>query len=665
MPHQGFRGGRRRLIPIRRHLATLVVTVAAVGVGVLAPQSTSVASAAAPTTWSVAPSPNYPGVGFLSQLDSVSCVGSAFCMAVGSAVNDGFIQTLGEEWNGSSWSLVTTPNPPSDNAADLQSVSCVSASYCVAVGYAGTTEGTASPLIEVWNGSTWSIYPAMLPLPPGGLWGQLYGVSCVSTSFCTAVGTWETGAQVPTAYAVTSNGGTWSLSGALAEGNSQVLGSVSCTSVSSCTAVGYLNGPSASPFAEQFDGSSWTVTLDSFYNPANGWNGGELSSVSCAVAKGCMAVGFYHGSSANGAYGQWWNGTTWTPMYVRGLSALQFSSLASVSCEPAVGCSAAGQIGNSRLVQNLVANWTSSSGFSQVTTPSPNANESNEASGISCVTYIACIVVGTNNPGKSQSTMALTGPVLSIGFWLVGTDGGLFSFGDANFFGSLPGVGDFADTDIVGMAPAGNDLGYWMVGADGGVFAFGEAKWAGSVPSLTLHIHNIVAMVPSYDAGGYWLGAANGGIFAFGDANFYGSAGNLTLNAPIVGMALTPDQHGYWLVASDGGIFSYGDARFYGSAGSLRLNQPIVGMAATPDGRGYWLVAADGGIFSYGDAQFYGSAGAGTTTAPVVGIMPTSDGGGYWTVASDGGVSEFGDAPNIGTLWGTVISSPIVGGAPS
>ena len=101
---------------------------------------------------------------------------------------------------------------------------------------------------------------------------------------------------------------------------------------------------------------------------------------------------------------------------------------------------------------------------------------------------------------------------------------------------------------------------------------------------------------------GYWMTASDGGAFAEGAAPFAGSMGGKPLNAPIVGMAVTPSSTGYWLVASDGGVFSFGDATFFGSMGGVHLNAPIVGMAASPTGNGYWLVASDGGIFSFGDA---------------------------------------------------------------
>ena len=206
---------------------------------------------------------------------------------------------------------------------------------------------------------------------------------------------------------------------------------------------------------------------------------------------------------------------------------------------------------------------------------------------------------------------------------------------------------------VVGMASTPDGSGYWMVGSDGGVFAFGDAGFQGSTGALRLNAP-VVGMASTDDGNGYWLVGRDGGIFTYGDAGFFGSAGALRLNAPVVGMAATPDGRGYWLVAADGGVFTYGDAGFFGSAGALRLNAPVVGMAATPDGRGYWLVAADGGVFTYGDAGFFGSAGALRLNAPVVGMAATPDGRGYWLVAADGGIFTYGDAPFFGSLAGSV-----------
>jgi N-acetylmuramoyl-L-alanine amidase len=142
---------------------------------------------------------------------------------------------------------------------------------------------------------------------------------------------------------------------------------------------------------------------------------------------------------------------------------------------------------------------------------------------------------------------------------------------------------------VVGMAATHDGGGYWLVAADGGVFSDGNASFFGSAGSLRLNAP-VVGMAATPDGGGYWLVAADGGIFSYGNAAFFGSAGSLQLNAPIVGMAATHDGGGYWLVAADGGIFSYGTAPYFGSLGGTSLPGPAVGMAATPDGSGYWLV---------------------------------------------------------------------------
>ena len=213
---------------------------------------------------------------------------------------------------------------------------------------------------------------------------------------------------------------------------------------------------------------------------------------------------------------------------------------------------------------------------------------------------------------------------------------------------------------VVGIAPTPDGGGYWLVAADGGVFSFGNARFYGSTGGQQLNAP-VVGMAAAPDGGGYWLVAADGGVFSFGNARFYGSTGGQQLNAPVVGMAAAPDGDGYWLVAADGGVFSFGTARFVGSDGGQQLNAPVVGMAGTPDGGGYWLVAADGGVFSFGTARFHGSTGGRRLNAPVVGMAAAPDGGGYWLVAADGGVFSFGTAPFVGSDGGTPPNAPAVG----
>jgi hypothetical protein len=270
------------------------------------------------------------------------------------------------------------------------------------------------------------------------------------------------------------------------------------------------------------------------------------------------------------------------------------------------------------------------------------------------------------SPGGStplhRTSAQRTNPIVGIahtadghGYWLVATDGGVFTFGTAQFYGSTGAI--HLNRPIVGMAATPDGAGYWLVASDGGIFTFGDAQFYGSTGALTLN-RPIVGMASTPDGRGYWLVASDGGIFTFGDAQFYGSTGALVLNRPVVGMASTPDGGGYWLVASDGGIFTFGDAQFFGSTGALVLNKPIVGMASTPRGRGYWLVASDGGIFTFGDAPFLGSTGGAPLGAPTAAVSTDFPGSGYWTVTDNGDVSNFGDAPALGSLVNAVSGNP-------
>jgi hypothetical protein len=202
------------------------------------------------------------------------------------------------------------------------------------------------------------------------------------------------------------------------------------------------------------------------------------------------------------------------------------------------------------------------------------------------------------------------------GYWEVGSDGGIFTFGDASFFGSMGGQP--LNKPVVGMASTPDGQGYWEVAADGGVFTFGDAGFFGSATGHKL-TKRVVGMVAAPDGQGYWLTAANGSVFAFGTAKSFGDPSGQVLNAPVTSIARTPSGKGYTLAAADGGIFAFGDAGFFGSMGGQPLNKPVIGLAATNDGQGYWLFATDGGVFSFGDAVFHGSMGGQPLNAPIVG----------------------------------------------
>ncbi|MHB8317653.1 MAG: SpoIID/LytB domain-containing protein [Acidimicrobiales bacterium] len=268
--------------------------------------------------------------------------------------------------------------------------------------------------------------------------------------------------------------------------------------------------------------------------------------------------------------------------------------------------------------------------------------------------------------GLNSDWFAITSqPIGGVGgYWLAGQHGGVFAFGNAQFYGSMGGRP--LNKPIVGIAATPNGGGYFEVASDGGVFAFGNAQFYGSMGGRPLN-KPIVGIAATPNGGGYWEVASDGGVFSFGNAQFYGSMGGRPLNKPIVGIAATPNGGGYFEVASDGGVFAFGNAQFYGSMGGVALLRPVVGIAPTPNGGGYFEVASDGGVFTFGNAVFNGSASGTATGAGTVAILPTHTGQGYLLVDGAGQVTNVGDSPQFGDLT-TVLSSyqgHIVGAATS
>ncbi len=133
------------------------------------------------------------------------------------------------------------------------------------------------------------------------------------------------------------------------------------------------------------------------------------------------------------------------------------------------------------------------------------------------------------------------------GYWIAGWTGVVSAYGGAPSFGSPASFGLHLNKPVVGMAATPTGRGYWLVASDGGIFSFGDAAFYGSTGGLHLN-QPIVGMAATPTGRGYWLVASDGGIFSFGDAAFYGSTGGIHLNQPIVGMAATPTDAatGWW-----------------------------------------------------------------------------------------------------------------------
>ena len=218
--------------------------------------------------------------------------------------------------------------------------------------------------------------------------------------------------------------------------------------------------------------------------------------------------------------------------------------------------------------------------------------------------------------------------------------------------------------------PTNDDGGYWLDASDGGVFSFGDTQFYGSIPGLGLHpagsgLPNslnapIVGMVPSDDDGGYFMVASDGGVFAFGDAHFAGSCPGIG-GCSGAAVAVMPDAsgNGYWLVTQTGNVYTFGDASYYGAPGNT--GSPVTSAVRTPDGGGYWILTANGTVYDYGDAGDYGdAAGVFGGLNPATAIFATSDGGGYWIASANGTVDQYGDAPNDGGMAGTRLNGSII-----
>lgn len=241
-----------------------------------------------------------------SSLISISCPSASFCAALD---QDGRVLTR----SGGSWGAPVQIG----GGGELVALSCSSASFCVAIEneYTGfQPSGTWTGRAVTYNGTTWSSPVTVDTITGWG--GQLSAVSCVSASFCVAVGSAEAAEYHEIA---TFNGAGWS---AKSSENGLGLASVSCLSTSFCAAVGYEVG-------RVFNGSSWSydeVKRGAFYS--------ELFAVSCGSATFCAAVGRTESSLFNG--NAWSDAAT-----IAGEGTLR-----SVACPSAELCVAVDDLGN-------------------------------------------------------------------------------------------------------------------------------------------------------------------------------------------------------------------------------------------------------------------------------------------------------------------------------
>ncbi len=229
--------------------------------------------AAPASSWAIIPSPDTSS-SETNVLTSVSCTAGPACMAVGH-VFGASDRTLAESWDGSAWSIVPSPNSSTSQQNYLDGVSCLSSTECTAVGSFITGQGDET-LVETWDGSTWSIVPS----PNVGYLNDLLAVSCTSASTCTAVGSSRPRSGFDRALVETWDGRAWSVVASPdASSSTNVLNDVSCPSAAQCVAVGtFYNGTELQLLSMSGDGSTWALLP----NPGRHIDG---TGVTCSSAR--------------------------------------------------------------------------------------------------------------------------------------------------------------------------------------------------------------------------------------------------------------------------------------------------------------------------------------------------------------------------------------------
>jgi hypothetical protein len=312
--------------------------------------------------WSL-PSVPEPSGTTSSGFADVACGASNACTAVGSyyASSPGYLMLV-ERWNGASWAIQSVPSPSEAIKSGLSGVACTSSFDCMAVGDWTKKEGggeIASTLVERWNGSSWSIIPS--PNVAGYTLSQLYDISCVAANDCWAVGR-VAGGKPEAPLAEHWNGSTWSINSPTGLPERR-LTNVSCGSSSSCVVTTAANGSPSDLALARWNGSSWST--ETAPAPADatkdkyGTQYGLLKDVDCTSASACVATGEYYAAPGEKLTPMAisWNGSKWSVQSASVPAGANTSSampLSAVSCTSATACTAVGRYTASGVGKTLI-----------------------------------------------------------------------------------------------------------------------------------------------------------------------------------------------------------------------------------------------------------------------------------------------------------------------
>ena len=208
------------------------------------------------SAWSVVPSPNAGGTGVNNQLNGIAALSSSAAWAVGASGSSALI----EQWNGSTWSVVTPPSV-SASTSSLAAVAALSPDDVVVVGTQQLDTGVSQTLIEQWNGSVWSVVSS----PNAGISTNiLTSVSALSASDIWVGGYYNAGGSATSpvyqALAEHWNGTAWSVvaTPSLSNDTNIFLG-IAAVSANNVWAVGLLQSSQDHTLAEHWNGSTWQL----------------------------------------------------------------------------------------------------------------------------------------------------------------------------------------------------------------------------------------------------------------------------------------------------------------------------------------------------------------------------------------------------------------------
>ncbi len=351
-------------------------------------------------TWSIVPSTNTTAAQN-NVLSAVACVSASDCWAVGYTVAGtpnmpvGAYQTLIEHWDGTGWTIASSPNTSPTASNVLAGIACASAVQCWAVGYSAGGQA----LIEHWNGSAWSIVPSarIAGAPP---FDFLSGVTCPSASDCWAVGysgTSSAGVIVDQTLIEHWDGSSWVIipSGNTLPVQHNILNGVTCITGSDCWSVGYYNAGNAwQTLAQHWDGTVWKIV--SSPNTAATENN-FLYSVTCNSASDCWAVAF-HSTTAQTLIERW-DGNSWTIVSSPNSSAYN-NILEAVSCASPSECWAVGAGYSGSADHTLIERWDGGS-WAIVPSADSSSTQNNALYGVACAGVSDCSAVGFYDPGTA------------------------------------------------------------------------------------------------------------------------------------------------------------------------------------------------------------------------------------------------------------------------